>query len=85
MGDLESKSEILEKVRAKRGYLLSYHELFWRLDPGLLEKYDQFYTEVTLKTKFLDNSLDKFGLQRWFPAGKADNFGVCFNIFNYFD
>jgi alkylhydroperoxidase/carboxymuconolactone decarboxylase family protein YurZ len=47
--------EVLKKVKEKRGYLLPYHELFGCMDPQLLEKYDAFYTEVTLKAKALDN------------------------------
>jgi alkylhydroperoxidase/carboxymuconolactone decarboxylase family protein YurZ len=47
--------DVLKKVKGKRGYLLPYHELFACIDPILLEKYDDFYTELTLKNKVLDN------------------------------
>lgn len=55
MEDNRSNMDILKEVEEKRGYLLPYHELFWCLDPVLLERYDQFYENLTLKTRFLDN------------------------------
>lgn len=51
----DARTEVLKRVKEKRGYLLPYHEFFGCMDPVLLEKYDQFYTEVTLKSKVLDN------------------------------
>jgi len=45
---------ILEKVKEKRGYLLPYHELFFRIDPDLLEAYDRFYDRLTLRKNHLD-------------------------------
>lgn len=54
---METKSsnmQILREVEEKRGYLLPYHELFWCLDPSLLQAFDQFYENLTLKTRFLD-------------------------------
>lgn len=51
---LDMVNEILRKVKEKRGYLLPYHEVFCSVAPALLEKYDEFYEELTLKTKHLD-------------------------------
>ena len=56
----KARMDVLKKVKEKRGYLLPYHELFGCMDPLLLEKYDEFYTEVTLKTKVLDNKTKEF-------------------------
>jgi hypothetical protein len=49
----KERIDVLEKIRGKRRYLLPYHELFSCMDSILLEKYDEFYTEITLKTKLL--------------------------------
>ncbi len=46
--------DILTKVKEKRGYLLPYHELFFCVDPGLLEAYDRFYDSLTLRKNHLD-------------------------------
>ncbi len=46
---------LLKKLRAKRGYLLSFHELLATHMPDVLEKYDEHYTQVWLT----DNVLDK--------------------------
>ena len=43
----------LDKVRRKRGYLLSYHRLLHDLDPQLLTTYDTFYTRLTLVERVL--------------------------------
>jgi alkylhydroperoxidase/carboxymuconolactone decarboxylase family protein YurZ len=51
----DTAKDVLKRVKEKRGYLLPYHEFFACMDPVLLEKYDEFYTEVTLKSKVLDN------------------------------
>ena len=45
--------EVLATVQAKRGYLLAHHEFFGYSDPAMLEKYDQVYEHLTLKSKFL--------------------------------
>jgi alkylhydroperoxidase/carboxymuconolactone decarboxylase family protein YurZ len=50
----DAARKVLKRMKDKRGYLLPYHELFGWLDPALLENYDQFYTELTLKPKVLD-------------------------------
>lgn len=44
---------VLEAVRRKRGYVLSYHRLLHRLDPELLAAYDAFYTRFTLDDAIL--------------------------------
>ncbi|MBW1695356.1 MAG: carboxymuconolactone decarboxylase family protein [Deltaproteobacteria bacterium] len=46
--------DILKRVKDKRGYLLPYHELFLCVDPGLLEAYDRFYENLTLRENHLD-------------------------------
>jgi len=51
----KTNKDILARVKKKRGYLLPYHELFFCVDPDLLETYDRFYENLTLKTKHLDN------------------------------
>ena len=43
----------LDKVRRKRGYILSYHRLLHDLDPQLLTTYDTFYTRLTLVERVL--------------------------------
>ena len=43
----------LEKVRKRRGYVLSYHRLLHDLDPELLTTYDAFYTRLTLVSRVL--------------------------------
>lgn len=45
---------LLEKMRAERGYLLSYHEVYGRLDPTLLERYADLYRAFTLDRRFLE-------------------------------
>jgi alkylhydroperoxidase/carboxymuconolactone decarboxylase family protein YurZ len=47
--------DLIGKVKEKRGYLLPFHELFLCIDPVLLETYDQFYENLTLKNRHLDN------------------------------
>ncbi len=46
-----SPQEVLAMVQAKRGYLLAHHEFFGYPDPAMLEKYDQVYEHLTLKSK----------------------------------
>lgn len=43
----------LEKVRRKRGYVLSYHRMLHDLDPELLATYDAFYSRLTLVKRVL--------------------------------
>jgi alkylhydroperoxidase/carboxymuconolactone decarboxylase family protein YurZ len=45
--------KVLEKVRRKRGYLLSYHRLLHAIAPELLAAYDEFYTQFTLTGRAL--------------------------------
>ncbi len=45
---------LLAKLRAKRGYLLPFHELLATHMPDVLEKYDEHYTQVWLKQNVLD-------------------------------
>ena len=44
----------LQKVREKRGYVLSYHRMLHDLDPELLAAYDAFYTRLTLASRVLN-------------------------------
>lgn len=45
--------EVLAKLRAERGYLLSYHEIFGRLEPELLDAYGDLYRRIALTERFL--------------------------------
>jgi alkylhydroperoxidase/carboxymuconolactone decarboxylase family protein YurZ len=45
---------ILARIRAKRGYLLPFHELLARHAPAVLERYDDYYTQVWLEQNVLD-------------------------------
>ncbi|MDH5247101.1 MAG: carboxymuconolactone decarboxylase family protein [Betaproteobacteria bacterium] len=42
------RTNLLDEVRRKRGYLLSYHRLLHAIQPELLAAYDAFYTRFTL-------------------------------------
>jgi alkylhydroperoxidase/carboxymuconolactone decarboxylase family protein YurZ len=44
---------VLRKVRAKRGYVLTYHRLLNEISPALLAAYDDFYTQFTLTGRAL--------------------------------
>lgn len=46
--DYTRRDQVLESVRKKRGYTLSYHQLFASLNPELLSRYDSFYEALTL-------------------------------------
>lgn len=50
---MTSASRILQDVRRKRGYVLTYHRLMAELDPALLAAYDAFYTRMTLASRVL--------------------------------
>jgi len=50
---MSAASAVLDRVRRKRGYLLSYHRMMAELDPALLEAYDGFYTRMTLAARVL--------------------------------
>jgi alkylhydroperoxidase/carboxymuconolactone decarboxylase family protein YurZ len=47
-GTVPTADQVLAQVRAKRGYLLSYHKLLGHNAPGLLAAYDAFYQKLTL-------------------------------------
>ena len=49
----ESATERLERVKAKRGYLLPHHGLMALTAPQLLEGYDACYTALTLVPRTL--------------------------------
>jgi len=55
MASQDYNADLIAQVKEKRGYLLPYHELFLCIDPVLLEKYDRFYENLTLKKRHLDN------------------------------
>lgn len=44
---------VLESVKAKRGYLLTYHRMLAADDPELLAAYDGFYERLTLNPRVL--------------------------------
>ena len=48
------KSPVLDAVRRKRGYLLSYHQLLHAIRPELLEAYDAFYKRLIAKVELSD-------------------------------
>ena len=45
--------EVLARIRAERGYTLSYHEIYARLDPTFLEAYAGLYRACTLDERAL--------------------------------
>lgn len=49
----ENVRQALAIVERKRGYVLSYHQLFAGLDTELLLKYDAFYEALTLQERYL--------------------------------
>src|SRR5688572_10273231 len=44
---------VLQNVRRKRGYVLTYHRLLNEISPALLAAYDDFYTQFTLTGRAL--------------------------------
>src|SRR5688572_29428866 len=50
---MNSAARILQDVRRKRGYVLTYHRLMAELDPALLAAYDGFYARMTLASRVL--------------------------------
>ena len=50
---MSKKEEVLLEVKNKRGYLLTYHKMIGEWDPNLLEAYDNFYENLTLKQRTL--------------------------------
>lgn len=53
-GSGSSEAQVLARIRAKRGYLLPFHELLARHLPGVLERYDDYYSQVWLQQNVLD-------------------------------
>lgn len=50
-----SRSKILlERIRAKRGYLLPFHRLLAEHAPDTLEKYDELYSQIWFQRNALD-------------------------------
>lgn len=45
---------LLERIRAKRGYLLPFHSLLAEHAPDTLDAYDQFYSQVWFTRNVLD-------------------------------
>lgn len=45
---------VYDLLMSKRDYSLPFHELFCMTDPGMLERYDQFYSALTLAKRELD-------------------------------
>lgn len=50
---MAKKNTVLAAVRAKRGYVLTYHRLLNEVSPDLLAAYDDFYTKFTLTSRVL--------------------------------
>ncbi len=51
---MEEALEILSKIRDERGYTLSYHEIYARVEPELLAAYGELYRTVTLRPRSLE-------------------------------
>ncbi len=51
--DDEREPEVLARLLAERGYLLSYHHVYARLEPVLLERYGALYRSLTLEDRFV--------------------------------
>ncbi|MGC4897429.1 carboxymuconolactone decarboxylase family protein [Micromonospora sp. DT31] len=43
----------IARILAERGYLLSYHEIYARTEPGFLDAYTQLYRRFTLDARYL--------------------------------
>lgn len=52
--DASHEASILARLRAKRGYLLPFHRLLARHAPAVLERYDDYYSQVWLQENVLD-------------------------------
>lgn len=46
--------ELLERMRARRGYVLAFHELLAEHLPEVLEAYDAYYSRIWLTRNVLD-------------------------------
>lgn len=53
MAKTKTRPSVLDTVRAKRGYVLTYHRLLNEVSPELLAAYDDFYTRFTLTGRVL--------------------------------
>src|SRR5258705_8228391 len=53
MSDKPDRDAVLAAVKAKRGYLLTYHRMLAADDPALLAAYDAFYERLTLRPRVL--------------------------------
>ena len=51
--DTSAAEELLAKIRGERGYTLSYHEVYARLEPKFLDAYAGLYRACTLDERFL--------------------------------
>lgn len=51
---------ILERLQAKRGYLLPYHRMLAAHNPELLARYDDFYEKLTLDQNLLAGRQKEF-------------------------
>lgn len=51
---MTTSEELLDRLRTERkGYLLSYHEIFARIEPSLLEAYAELYRRLNLTPRTL--------------------------------
>ncbi len=48
------REALVERIKAKRGYLLPFHRLLAEHAPDTLEKYDDFYSQVWFEKNVLD-------------------------------
>ncbi|MGP3929059.1 carboxymuconolactone decarboxylase family protein [Nonomuraea sp. KM88] len=48
-----SAPDQLARIRAERGYTLSYHEIYARTEPGFLDAYTRLYRSFTLDARHL--------------------------------
>lgn len=53
MSEVTAGRDLLAAIRAERGYTLSFHELFARLEPEYLRAYQAYYRATTLTPRAL--------------------------------
>lgn len=58
--EVAEAESVLAKIREERGYTLSYHEIYARLEPELLETYGNLYRTVTLQPRVLQQAEREF-------------------------
>lgn len=51
---MQADRSLLDRIRGERGYTLSYHEIYSRLEPSFLEAYADLYRACTLTPRALD-------------------------------